>query len=347
MTVILGIETSCDDSCAAVVRDGHVVLSNVVSSQEELHRKFSGVVPEIASRAHLERILPVIEEALEKAGMSFSHIDAVAIANRPGLIGGLLVGLTTAKTLSAWLDIPLIGVNHIAAHIYAGMMVDLEWQAPAIALTASGGHTLLCMVESPLCYRVLGGAIDDASGEAFDKGANLLGLSGQGGAALDRLAAKGNPKAFHFPRPLRDEGYDFSFAGLKTALLYEIHGVGENKTMDALSAMNDHKLADLAASYQEAICDVLVAKASRAVDEYDARTLFVTGGVAANSRLRAKMAERMCNLGVRTKFPPMSLCTDNAAMIAGLAYHHHLAGEIASLDLEAFARSQEQERNRD
>ena len=340
MTYIFGIESTCDDTCAAVVRDGVEVLSNVVSSQDELHERFRGVVPEIASRAHLERIVPVMERALEVSGLSLEEMDAVAVSNRPGLIGGLLVGLTTAKALSLLLELPLLAVDHVRAHVYAGMMAAPDWEPPAAALTASGGHTFLCLVRGPLDMRFLGRTIDDAGGEAFDKGANILGLRG-GGPALDRLAREGNPRAFRFPRPMKDEGYDFSFSGLKTALLYKVYGPGSRMPAGG-SPPPDAPLADLAASYQEAICDVFVLKTMRAAEEFGARTVFVTGGVAANSRLREKTAERCAEAGVRAVFPPLSLCTDNAAMIAGLAMHHYLAGDFAPLDVQADARGEDE-----
>jgi N6-L-threonylcarbamoyladenine synthase len=342
VTLLLGLESSCDDTCASIVADGRSVLSNVISSQEALHERFAGVVPEIASRAHLERMLPVIEEAFEKAGCKPSDLSAIAISNRPGLIGGLLVSLTTAKALCATWNLPLIAVSHIHAHLYAGIMTSPEWKPPAIALTASGGHTLLCRIDSALQFEVIGRTIDDAGGEAFDKGANLLGLTGKGGAALERLAKMGNPKAFKFPRPLISGGWNFSFAGLKTALLYEMFGPG-GKPSD-VAHFDERKLADLAASYQEAICDVLARKTIRAAEEFTAKTIFVTGGVAANSRLRVLVEQGSILSGARVVFPPMALCADNAAMIAGLAFEYYRTGMFSPLDTEAFARSAEQGR---
>ncbi len=340
--LVLGLESTCDDTCAAVVRDGVEVLSNVVSSQEELHRRYGGVVPEIASRAHLESVLPVLAEALRVSGSRLQELDAVAVADRPGLIGGLLVSTTTAKCICEWAGVPLVPVNHIHAHLYAGIMASPSWEPPAVALTASGGHTLIYLVESPTSFKRLGGTIDDAGGEAFDKGANMLGLKGQGGAALDRLAAKGNPRAIRFPRPLiGKEGYDFSFAGLKTALLYHLYGPGVTAEAITGLSLTEGQLADVAASYQQAICDVLTAKAMRAAADFNARTLFVTGGVAANSRLRSQIAGECQAAGIRSVFPAMSLCTDNAAMIAGLGWHLLRAGVTAELSLEPSARAEE------
>ncbi|MDZ7816070.1 MAG: tRNA (adenosine(37)-N6)-threonylcarbamoyltransferase complex transferase subunit TsaD [Planctomycetota bacterium] len=343
MTLVLGLESTCDDTCASVVIDGVKVLSNVVSTQQEMHEKFRGVVPEMASRAHLERMLPVLQQALDRAGVSANDLDAVAVSNRPGLIGGVMVSVTTAKVLSWALNIPLVGINHIHAHLYTGFMEEPQCNMPAVALTASGGHTLLCLVRSSLEYEVLGSTIDDAGGEAFDKGANLLGLKGGGGKALDELALGGDPKAVKFPRPmLAEEGYRFSFAGLKTALLYYLHGPG-NKPQDPYAEPDiaPDVLKDIAASYQEAICEVLVKKAFRACDEFGASSLFVTGGVAANSRLRTMTVEMAAKKRIKPVFPAMALCTDNAAMIAGLGYEFLSRDIHDELDLAAHARSEE------
>lgn len=340
--LILGLESTCDDTCASIVRDGREVLSNVVSSQEELHRRYGGVVPEIASRAHLESVLPVVAEALRVANCKLQDLSGVAVADRPGLIGGLLVSTTTAKCVSVWAGVPLIPVNHIHAHLYAGIMACPNWEAPAVALTASGGHTLIYLVKSATSYQRLGGTIDDAGGEAFDKGANMLGLKGQGGAALDRLAAEGNPKAVRFPRPMiHREGYDFSFAGLKTALLYHLYGPGVTAENLSSPVLDRVALADVAASYQLAICDVLTARALKAAQDFSARTLFVTGGVAANSRLRTQIAAECARIGITPVFPAMSLCTDNAAMIAGLGWQLLREGVFAGLSLDPSARAEE------
>ena len=297
--IVLGIETSCDETAAAVVDDGRHVRSSVVSSQIDLHARYGGVVPEIAGRAHLELLTPVVAEALEKAGVE--RPDAVAVTYGPGLIGSLLVGLSTAKALSMSWDVPFVGVNHLEGHLFAPVIEEpsLEW--PMVVLLVSGGHTLLVLAEAPGRYRLLGQTLDDAAGEAYDKVARYLGLGYPGGPAIDRISAEGDPRAFDLPRALDDGGYDFSFSGLKTAVV---------RTAERHP---DAKAADLAASFQEAVVDVLVRKAAKAVADTGAKGLCLGGGVAANSLLRRRAPAAV---DVPTYLPSMAMCTDNAAMIA-------------------------------
>ena len=297
--IVLGIETSCDETAAAVVADGADVRSSVVSSQVDLHAEYGGVVPEIASRAHVELLTPVVAEALSLAGVE--RADAVAATFGPGLVGSLLVGLSGAKGLAMTWDVPFVGVNHLEGHLFAPLIEVGELGWPLIVLLVSGGHTLLVEMRGPGRYRLLGQTLDDAAGEAYDKVARYLGLGYPGGPAIDRLAAEGDPAAFDFPRAMRDEGYDFSFSGLKTAVVR------------AVERRPDASTADVAASFQEAVVDVLVAKAARAVGEVGAEGLCLGGGVAANSllRRRAKAA-----VEVPTYLPSLAMCTDNAAMVA-------------------------------
>lgn len=296
---VLGIETSCDETAAAVVADGRVVRSSVVTSQIELHARYGGVVPEIAGRAHVELLTPAIAQAV--AAASIERPDAVAATYGPGLIGSLLVGLSTAKALAMSWGVPFVGVNHLEGHLFAPVIEepDLEW--PLVVLLVSGGHTLLVEAQRPGAYRLLGQTLDDAAGEAYDKVARFLGLGYPGGPAIDRIAAEGDPTRFPLPRALMESGYDFSFSGLKTAV---VRTVGRHP---------DAATADLAASFQEAVVDVLVAKAARAVAERGAKGLCLGGGVAANSLLRRRAAEAV---EVPTYLPSMAMCTDNAAMIA-------------------------------
>jgi N6-L-threonylcarbamoyladenine synthase len=334
---ILGIETSCDETSAAVVEDGRRVLSNVVATQVEIHRKYGGVVPEIASRAHLEALVPVIAEALEQAGGGMDAVDVVAVVNRPGLIGSLLLGVTAAKTL-AWLhDRPLVAVNHVESHIYAACLEREALPFPCVALIVSGGHSSLYVCQGPRAQTLLGATTDDAAGEAFDKVASLLGLPYPGGPSIDRAAERGNPKAVRFSRPwLAADSYDFSFSGLKTAVLYQVRGKGAG-AKDRPTDLSPEETADVAASFQECVVDVLVGKTLRAAQDCGLDRIIVGGGVGANRRLRARLAEEATAAGLEVILPPMKFCTDNAAMVAGLAYHHAAAGEYAGLDLEARA----------
>jgi N6-L-threonylcarbamoyladenine synthase len=336
---ILGIETSCDETAAAVVADGRRVKSSVVASQNKLHEKYGGVVPEIASRAHIENIYPVITEAMAQAGVGRDDLDAIAVANQPGLTIALVVGVTAAKTLSFMWSKPLIAVNHLHAHLQSAMLSEETLELPAVALIVSGGHTSLYEAKSPLELRLLGSTIDDAAGEAFDKVATILRLSYPGGPNIERVAKKGNPKGIHFPRSmLGRDSLDFSFSGLKTAVLYHCRGQ-DMKGRDRLDSMSEQEIADVAASFQAAVIDVLVKKTKRAAERIDARTVLLGGGVAANGALRDAML-RMCERSRpprRLMVAPKPYCTDNAVMVASLAYHKYKAGLFAPLTLEASA----------
>ncbi len=305
---ILGIETSCDETAVAIVEDGRFVRSSVVSSQIDLHARFGGVVPEIASRAHVQLITAVIAEALVEAGCELSDLDAVAACHGPGLAGALLVGVSAAKALALAADIPYVGVNHLEGHLHAAWLEEPDLASPLAVLLVSGGHTMVVAVEDHGKYRVLGQTLDDAAGEAFDKVARLLGLGYPGGPAIDRLAREGDARAVSFPRPMMGNGFDFSFAGLKTAVAYHLRGAPDSVP------------ADIAASFQEAVVDTLVSKLLAAADEIDAPTLVIGGGVAANSRLRERVLELAASTGRQAFLPPPELCTDNGAMIAATAW---------------------------
>jgi len=336
---ILGIETSCDETAAAVVANGRNVKSSIVASQSKLHEKYGGVVPEIASRAHIEKIYPVIAEAMEQAQVTAKDIDAVAVANQPGLTIALVVGVTAAKTLAFVWDKPLIAVNHLHAHLQSAMLARESLELPAVALIVSGGHTCLYDCESPLELKLLGSTIDDAAGEAFDKVATILKQPYPGGPSIERAARGGNPRAVNFPRSmLGKDSLDFSFSGIKTAVLYHCRGQdmkGENK----VDSMSKAEIADIAASFQAAVVDVLVKKTQRAARRIGARTILLGGGVAANSTLRCAL-QQMCDLSKppgRLLVAPKRYCTDNAVMVASLAYHKFKAGLFADLTLEAKA----------
>ena len=303
--MILAIETSCDDTCAAVVGEDGRIHSNVIASQGLLHARYGGVVPEIASRHHLELVDAVTADALERAGARLDDVGTVAVTHGPGLIGALLVGVSSAKAIAATRRLPLVPVDHLHGHVVASTLGDDPVAPPYLALVASGGHTFLARVDEPSAYTVLGQTLDDAAGEAFDKGARLLGLGYPGGPEIDRLAREGDPEAFAFPRSAPGE-LDFSFSGLKTALLYAIRDLG---------AHTQSKAADLAASYQRAIVNALVARTRAALEREGLERLAIGGGVAANSELRSAVSD----LGVRVWVPPIELCTDNAAMIGGAA----------------------------
>lgn len=331
MTLLLTIETTCDETAAAVVSDQLEVLGAAVASQDALHERFHGVVPEIASRAHVERILPVIDEAVRRAGVKLADIGAVAVANTPGLAGSLLVGISAAKALAVALDIPLIAVNHIQAHIYACRLAHGEGVFPCVGLVVSGGHTNLFRCRGPLEFELLGGTIDDAAGEAFDKVATMLGLAYPGGPAIQRAAERGNPRAYDLPRTFlhEHERLAFSFSGLKTAVRYKIAGQGsELHTPDAQTA------ADLAASFQEAVVDVLIGKSLDALNHTGFSTLCVGGGVAANRPLRERLEKVAERKGWRVYIAPPELCTDNAVMGA-IAIERFKAGLVESLELDA------------
>jgi len=329
--VILGIETSCDDTCAAVVTPDGGVRSNVVASQGLLHERYGGVVPEIASRRHLELMDAVIADALERAGISLVDVGMVAVTRGPGLIGALLVGLSTAKALAAARSLPLAPVDHLHGHVVASTLGEDPIEPPYLCLVASGGHTFVARVDTPSSHTVLGQTLDDAAGEAFDKGARILGLEYPGGPAIDRLAREGDPQAFHFPRSLPGKALDFSFSGLKTSLLYRVRDLGERQA--------ERRRADLAASYQRAIVDALAARARHALEREGVDRFAIGGGVAANSEWRARVRDLCADLGVRIWVPEMSLCTDNAAMIAGAARFQEPLEYPAYLDLDASARA--------
>jgi N6-L-threonylcarbamoyladenine synthase len=305
---ILGIETSCDETAAAIVEDGDRVLSSVVSSQVDLHARFGGVVPEIASRAHVELINPVIAQALVEAGCDLEDIDAVAACSGPGLAGALLIGVSAAKALSLSIGMPYIAVNHLEAHLYASWLEEPNIALPIAVLLASGGHTMVVAMRGPGDYEVLGETVDDAAGEAFDKVARVLGLGYPGGPVIDRLATTGNPHAIAFPRPMARQGLDFSFSGLKTAVITYVR---EHPEVD---------VADVCASFQEAVVDSLLNKLDAAADACDAKTLVIGGGVAANSRLRTRLLDLAESTGRAALLPRLELCTDNGAMIAAAAY---------------------------
>ncbi len=314
MTHFLAIETSCDETAAAVFTEEPAILANVVASQTQLHARFGGVVPEVAARAHLQRLLPVIEEALTQAGVRLDQIGAIAVHNRPGLVGALLVGVSAAKMLSVALDVPLLAVNHVEAHIYAARLAAGRDIFPCVGLVVSGGHTVLFHCRTPLEFDLLGATLDDAAGEAFDKVAALLGLGFPGGPAVARDAAGGDETAYRFPRSfLHEERLDFSFSGLKTAVLYACFG--QNATATAPLPPGKQR-RDVAASFQRAVVDVLVEKARQALQRTGLKRLAVGGGVAANQSLRAALERMVAEEGAELFIPPMSLCTDNAAMAA-------------------------------
>ena len=331
---LLAIESTCDETAAAVITDNLEVLGAVVASQDELHRRFRGVVPEIAARAHVERILPVIDEALERANITLADLDAIAVAHTPGLAGSLLVGLVAAKTLALSLDIPLVGVNHLHAHIYACKLSSGEDVFPCIGMIVSGGHSSLYLCRGPCEFELLGGTIDDAAGEAFDKVANMLGLPFPGGPALSKVAATGDGKSYDFPRSfIHDkERLDFSFSGLKTAVRYAIAGPGKPDFHNV--KLSESQIANLAASFQEAVVDCLVAKAMLALERTQLTTLCVGGGVAANRRLRGRLSDACEEAGVTLHIAPIELCTDNAVMGA-IAWERFKAGQGDDLQLDA------------
>jgi N6-L-threonylcarbamoyladenine synthase len=321
---VLGIETSCDETAAAVVVDAHQVLSSVVSSQVDLHARFGGVVPEIASRAHVELLTPVVAQALIEAGLEGADVDAVACTVGPGLIGALLVGVSAAKALALVWDVPFVAVNHLEAHLYAAFLEEPDIELPLVVLLVSGGHTLLVLMEGHGQYRLLGGTIDDAAGEAFDKVARYLGLGYPGGPAIDRISLEGDPHRIAFPRAILEEGYDFSFSGVKTAVVNHVRRNPEVST------------ADVAASFQEAVVDVLVTKARRAARDVGAAGLCLAGGVAANSVLRERMLDACMADGIHPFLPSRSMCTDNAAMVAAAGWWRLRRDGASPLDTGAF-----------
>jgi N6-L-threonylcarbamoyladenine synthase len=328
----LAIETSCDETAVAVFTDELHILANVVASQTDLHARFGGVVPEVSARAHLQRLLPVMDEALRHAGIALADIGCVAVMNTPGLVGALLVGVSAAKMLALALDVPLVSANHIEAHIYAARLAAGRDIFPCVGLVVSGGHTNLFHCRSALHFELLGATIDDAAGEAFDKVAALLGLGFPGGPAVEHEAAVGDPTAFAFPRSLLgSDRLDFSFSGLKTAVLYALHGVG---VAHGPPPPPGPRRAGLAASFQRAVVDVLVAKSRQALHRTGLKRLAVGGGVCANRALRVSLEEMTRKERAELFVPPMSLCTDNAAM-AAVAVEKWRLGEWAPFDLDA------------
>jgi N6-L-threonylcarbamoyladenine synthase len=336
---ILGIETSCDETAAAVVADGRIIKSSIVASQTKLHEKYGGVVPEIASRAHIEKIYPVIAEAITQASVAKNDIDAIAVANQPGLTVALVVGVIAAKTLSFIWGKPLIAINHLYAHLQSAMLSEDNLELPAVALIVSGGHTCLYDCRSPLELKLLGSTIDDAAGEAFDKVATILKLPYPGGPSIEKAAEKGNPDAIKFPRTmLGPQSLDFSFSGIKTAVLYYCRGQ-DMKGEDKVDSMSRQQIADIAASFQAAVIDVLLKKTHRAAEKIGAKTVLLGGGVAANNELRKRL-QQMCNSAAPPKkllVAPKPYCTDNAVMVASLGYHKFKAGLFADLTLEPAA----------
>ncbi|HUS93600.1 MAG TPA: tRNA (adenosine(37)-N6)-threonylcarbamoyltransferase complex transferase subunit TsaD [Patescibacteria group bacterium] len=322
-TRILAIETSCDETAAAVVEDGRRILSNVIASQTDLHAQYGGVFPEVASRKHVEVIHAVVAQALQEAHLSIEDLDCIAVTRGPGLVGSLLVGVNTAKGIALGRQKPLLGINHIEGHLYSLWLSDEDDQIefPVLALVVSGGHTELYLMRDHLEYEHLGGTLDDAAGEAFDKVGRVLGLPFPGGPAIDKASENGDGTFFRFPRAVLEDSYNFSFSGLKTAVLRTIAGYDPDRL----------PVSDLAASFQAAVVDVLVVKTARAVAEYDVSAVHVSGGVSSNRHLRKVMAQR---LPVPVRFPPPILCTDNAAMIAAAAHRHFTSGRRDSLDMD-------------
>lgn len=359
--IVLGIETSCDETAAAIVENGRIIHSNVISSQIALHRAHGGVVPELAARAQLTAIIPVIEQSLSDAGIGLPDLDLIAFTQGPGLAGSLLVGVNAAKTLGFARDLPILGINHLEAHVYANWLATPEQidqpepVFPAICLLVSGGHTDLLLLHDHETYQSLGQTIDDAAGEAFDKGARLLGLGYPGGPAIQKASQGGDPAAFDFPRAWLGDCDDFSFSGLKTSLLRTVDRWRLPDPPRPPSDLpfplhypphytSDMPLADLAASYEQAIIDVLVTKTVRAAIRHNARSVLLAGGVAANAKLRQELANRVQSSqewsdgASDVRWPTLSLCTDNGAMIAGLGYQRWQAGQRTALDADAYPR---------
>lgn len=325
-SLILGIESSCDETAAAVVAGGRRVLSNIIASQIDLHKKYGGVVPEIASRKHLEAVLPTVQEALAAAGTTLEAVDAIAVTHGPGLVGALLVGLSAAKALAFALDKPLIGVNHLQGHIYANFLTEEAPEFPLVCLVVSGGHTDLIYMTGHGQMELLGRTRDDAAGEAFDKVARSVGLGYPGGPQVEKLAALGDPKAVHLPVAHTEGAYDFSFSGLKTAVLQYAQRTGP---------LNDQQRADLAASFQRAVTDALATKTLRAAQAKGVRQVIMAGGVASNGALRRALREVLEPEGIRLGYPAPILCTDNAAMIAAAGHYLYEAGVRHDLGLNA------------
>lgn len=348
---ILGIETSCDDTCASIVREGKEILSNVVASQNEIHKKYGGVVPELASRRHIEVIDIIIKEAIEQAGVELDEITAVSVTNRPGLIGSLIVGVGAAKAICYAKNLPLIAVNHLKAHLFSNMLYSINDQDVTkndnheygtlnfstktgfIGLIVSGGHSSLYRVDADWEIREIGHTLDDAAGEAFDKIARYLGLGYPGGPIIDRMAKEGNPDFIELPRPMiESRDFNFSFSGLKTSIIY--------KTKKDRNLMSEESLPNLVASFQKSIVDVLVEKTIEACLQHGLKNILVSGGVAANSALRNEFREKAKDKELNVFIPPVPLCMDNAAMVACLGYYEYLKKNFAGLDIDVFSRSE-------
>jgi N6-L-threonylcarbamoyladenine synthase len=325
----LGIETSCDETAASIVENGRAILASLVASQADLHARYGGVFPEVASRQHILTIYPILEQALRQAHLTLNDVDAIAVTRGPGLPGSLVIGLNLAKGLSLASGLPIIGINHLEAHVYSAWLHGVDSHAgaepkfPLLALIVSGGHTELVLMEDHLKYRRLGGTLDDAAGEAFDKVARLIGLDYPGGPAVQKAAETGNPRMFEFPRAWLESTWDFSFSGLKTAVLREVRKIeGRGQPLP---------VSDLAASFQAAVVDVLVGKTLKAAEEFKAKEILVAGGVSANAALRHEFHDRAV---LTVHIPPIWLCTDNAAMVAGAGYYRYAAGQRDWLDMD-------------
>jgi N6-L-threonylcarbamoyladenine synthase len=359
--IVLGIETSCDETSASIVVDGHEVRANVVASQIAKHAAYGGVIPELAAREHLNAVRPIAELAVKEAEIAFTDIDGIAVTSTPGLLPALLVGVSYAKGLAAALDRPLIGVNHMTAHVFGAFIEHRDVLVnpdtyPVLALVVSGGHTMLVTMDEQGHCEVVGQTIDDAAGEAFDKAAKILDLDYPGGPVIDRLARQGDPKRSDFPRALLGGGgspvkpenrHNFSYSGIKTSLLYHMRRYAPDRLspellgdsdLEPLTPATDQDILDVIASYQEAVVDVLVTKTERAAADFGAKTLLICGGVACNSRLRTLMTESAAKIGLPLLIAPPKYCTDNAAMIAGLGCYQLGAGERSGLDLDAAPR---------